>query len=375
MTKKLKITFILPFAGTAGGTRVVAQYADRLTKRGHKVVVMSTPRKDPGIKKKLKDAIKGKGWHKATGPSHLDNVKVEHRILDTWRPMTDADLPDADVVIATWWETAEWVAKLSPSKGQKVYFIQHDESTFAEPRDRIDATWQLPMKKITIAQWLVDLAKMRGDDEVALVPNAVDLEQFTAEPRSKQKNPVMGLMYSQASFKGTDIAIEAFEEAAKNIPRMELVAFGTQDPDRKLLLPQDAKYFKNPPQSQIKEIYASCDAWLFSSRTEGFGLPILEAMACRTPVIATPSGAAPELVSKGGGILVKPEDPLDMARAIERIGMMKDNEWRGISDKAFETATKYTWDDATALFEKALYGAVNAPVPSPSGRTPASRAG
>ena len=54
-----------------------------------------------------------------------------------------------------------------------------------------------------------------------------------------------------------------------------------------------------------------------------------------------------------------------MARAIERIGMMKDNEWRGISDKAFETATKYTWDDATALFEKALYDAVNAPVPSP----------
>jgi len=368
MTRKLTITFILPFAGTAGGTRVVAQYADRLTKLGHKVVVVSTPRKDPGMKKKLKDAIKGKGWHKATGPSHLDQVKVEHRVIDTWRPMTDDDVPDADVIIATWWETAEWISRLSGAKGQKVYFIQHDESTFAEPRDRIDATWQLPMKRITIAQWLVDLAKMRGDDSVALVPNAVDLKQFTAEPRSKQKNPVIGLMYSQAAFKGVDIAVEAYGHAARNIPRMELIAFGTQDPDRKLLLPQDATYVKNPPQSQIKEIYASCDAWLFGSRTEGFGLPILEAMACRTPVIATPAGAAPELVGKGGGILVKPEDPLDMARAIERIGMMKDTEWREFSDKAYETATKYTWDDATKLFEKALYEAVTPLVPSPSGK-------
>jgi glycosyltransferase involved in cell wall biosynthesis len=350
----LKITFILPYAGTAGGTRVVAQYADRLQKRGHKVVVISTPRRDPGIKTKLKNAIKGKGWHKPTGPSHLDHVKVDHRVLNEWRPMTDADVPDADVVIATWWETAEWVAKFSPSKGKKIYFIQHDESTFAEPRDRIDKTWLLPMKKITIAKWLVDLAKVRGDEDVALVPNAVDLDQFTAAPRGKQKNFTVGLMYSQAHFKGTDIAIEAFEEAAKNIPRIEMVAFGTQDPDRKLLLPTDAKYFKNPPQTQIKDIYAACDAWLFSSRTEGFGLPILEAMACRTPVIATPSGAAPELVGQGGGILVKPEDPLDMARAIERIGLMKDPQWRELSDKAYETATKYTWEDATTLFEKAL---------------------
>jgi len=44
-------------------------------------------------------------------------------------------------------------------------------------------------------------------------------------------------------------------------------------------------------------------------------LPILEAMACRTPVIGTPAGPAPELLGAGGGILVRPEDPADMAMA------------------------------------------------------------
>jgi glycosyltransferase involved in cell wall biosynthesis len=108
----------------------------------------------------------------------------------------------------------------------------------------------------------------------------------------------------------------------------------------------------------IKEIYAQCDAWLFGSRTEGFGLPILEAMACRTPVIGTPTGAAPDLLAPGGGILVKPEDPQDMARAIEQICRMPDEEWRIRSRLAYTKAISYTWDDATDLFEVALNQAI-----------------
>src|SRR5438105_4096972 len=100
---KMRITFILPFAGTAGGTRVVATYADRLRQRGHQVVVVSTPRRDPGFASKLRSLAKGNGWPARLGPSHFDHVDVEHRIIDRFRPMTDSDVPDADVIIATWW--------------------------------------------------------------------------------------------------------------------------------------------------------------------------------------------------------------------------------------------------------------------------------
>src|SRR3954454_11789857 len=163
--KQMRITFVLPFAGTAGGTRVVATYADRLRKRGHQVVVVSTPRRDPGMKNKLKSLVKGKGWPKLLGPSHFDQVDVDHRIIDRFRPVTDADVPDADVVIATWWETAEWVAKLSPSKGTKAYFIQHDEIEFSQHPQRVIATWNQPMHRVTIARWLVDLGKERCPGE------------------------------------------------------------------------------------------------------------------------------------------------------------------------------------------------------------------
>jgi hypothetical protein len=47
-------------------------------------------------------------------------------------------------VIATWWETAEWVDRLSVSKGKKVYFIQHYEAFDYLPKERVEATWRLP---------------------------------------------------------------------------------------------------------------------------------------------------------------------------------------------------------------------------------------
>src|SRR5437868_11431237 len=86
----MRFTFILPFAGTAGGTRVVATYADRLRKRGHEVVVISTPKRDPGLRAKFRSLVKGTGWPKLAGPSHFDRVDVDHRMIDSYRPMTDA---------------------------------------------------------------------------------------------------------------------------------------------------------------------------------------------------------------------------------------------------------------------------------------------
>jgi len=161
-------------------------------------------------------------------------------------------------------------------------------------------------------------------------------------------------MYSIVPFKGCDISLRAIELARKNMPNLKLVSFGNRVPTRDLPLPPDTDYTMQPAQDRIKNIYAQCDAWLVGSRSEGFGLPILEAMACRTPVIATPTGAAPELTAPGGGQLVAMEDPADMAAAIERIVGLPHDQWRAMSDIAHHTATRYTWDDAAALFEAAL---------------------
>jgi glycosyltransferase involved in cell wall biosynthesis len=314
------------------------------------------------LRSRISWLLAGRGWKKAPRrdqPSHFDGTNVPRKLLDCWRPIVDADLPDADVVIACWWETAEWVANLSAAKGAKAYFIQHHEVHSYLPKDRTEATYRLPMHKIAIAKWLVDVMRDRyGDADVSYVPNAVDIEQFTAPPRGKQTAPTVGMLYTPARWKGCDVALRAFDLAKQRVPDLRMVAFGSSQPQPRLPLPDGAEFAYQPPQDRIKDFYAKCDAWLFASRLEGFGLPILEAMACRTPVIGTPAGAAPELLEGGAGILVKPEDPNDMANAIERVARMNGEEWRAMSDLAYDRATRYTWDDATDRFEAALRRAI-----------------
>lgn len=357
----MKITFVLAIADLSGGVRVVSIYADRLRRRGHEVVIVVRPPRAPTLKERARAAFTGRSLPSAArvGPSHLDGLDVDVRFIDVHRPVTAADVPDADVIVATWWETAEWIQYFPDSKGAKAYFIQHYEVHANQPPARVDQTWRLPMHKITISKWLADLARDSFDDlDVSLVPNSVDLQQFHSPPRGKQPVPTVGLMYSLVSFKGCEISVKAVELASRVVPRLKLVSFGYRDPVPEMPLPPGSTFVRQPAQDVIRDIYGQCDVWLFSSRSEGFGLPLLESMACRTPVIATPAGAAPELCAGGGGITVPLDDPAAMARGIEKIAAMSDASWREMSEKAYATATRYSWDDATDLFEAALHQAV-----------------
>lgn len=341
---------------------MVATYADRLKKRGHTVLIVSTPHKQPNIIEQFKSVVKGQGLltgHRQTC-SHLDHLDIDHKVLDKYRPVTDRDVPDADVIIATWWETAEWVAKLSDSKGIKVYFIQHHEVFDYLPKQRVEATYSLPFHKITIAQWLLDLMQTRyQDSDVSLVPNSVDTQQFYAPQRDKQPVPTVGMLYAPAYWKGCDICLKAVALASQSIPDLRLIVFGSHPISDSMPLPtKGSQFFFRPSQDEIRNLYAQCDVWLFGSRSEGFGLPILEAMACRTPVIGTPVGAAPELLEKGGGILVQPENPEDMSKAIQHVLTLSNSEWKSMSDNAWITANSYTWDNAAELFEAALRTAI-----------------
>jgi glycosyltransferase involved in cell wall biosynthesis len=357
----MKITFVLPPLSFTGGIRVVAIYAEHLQKLGHQVLVVATPYQKPTLLQQLKSLLKGKGLipFSEIMASHFDNRDVEVKTIDRWRPITDADVPDADVVVATWWETAEWVGNLSAAKGVKAYFIQHYEVFEYLPVERVKATWTLPMHKITIAQWLVDLGREQyGDDHISLVPNGVDHDQFDAPPRTKQSIPTVGLVYTSLYWKGCDISLKAFSIAKEKFPNLRLVVFSNEEGVPLISFPPGTEYAYCPPQNRLKDFYRKCDAWLFGSRSEGFGLPILEAMACRTPVIGTPAGAAPELLSDGAGILVKPDNPEDMAKAIERICKLSDAEWKAMSDAAYAKASKLSWEQSTKLFEAGLETAI-----------------
>jgi glycosyltransferase involved in cell wall biosynthesis len=357
----MKITFVLPYAGLAGGIRVVAIYAERLRQRGHQVFIVSMPWPEMPFRHKVKRFLKGEGWpEKMSSDSHLDGLNIPCKVLDKWRPVVDADVPDADVVVATWWETAEWVASLSESKGAKAYFIQHYEAHDGQPKQRVDATWTLPLHKITISRWLADLATKRfGDQHVSLVLNSVDTDQFYAPSRGKQPFPTVGMLYSSKKWKGSDIALKAYTKVAQEIPNLRLIAFGEEKLLTHLSILDSNNYFQRPDQSFIRNIYAQCDVWLSSSWSEGFCLPPLEAMACHCPVVSTDVGGLSDFVSNGQeGYLVPPGNVDELARRLIEVLSYSESRWQTMSEAAYLSATRYSWDDATDLFEDALHFAI-----------------
>lgn len=355
----MRITFILRTLDLTGGLRVISIYARELQKRGHDVLVISFDPRMLNLRACLKQLLSWQGnpFKKlALPPSHLNLEEINCRLIRHPPPLLPTDVPEGDLVIATWWETAEWVAKLPKRKGKKVYFVQNHEVYDYLPYERARATYRLPLRKVTVSRWLVNVMRDEyGDQQVALVPNSVDTKLFYAPPRSRNSIPTVGMLYAEVYWKGCDLSIQAFTIAAQRIPNLRLIAFGTTDPLPELPLPANTQYFKSPPQAALREIYSQCDVWLFGSRTEGFGLPILEAMACRTPVIATPAGAAPELLADGTGILVPLEDPQAMAEAIITLIQCPPSDWQQMSDRAYAKATSYTWKDATDRFEAILY--------------------
>ena len=357
----MRITFVMPFLALEGGSRVVAVYAEALSRRGHEVTVLSCANRPWPLgrlaRHYAKRLLRGRLGPERV-PTHFDDLPHLHVRVRGRGPIRPRHAPDADVIVATWWETAEWVAAMPAAKGRKVHLIQHDEREFYQDpamKARVAATWRLPgFHRVVIAGWLGELGRREFGVESDLVNNAVDMTVFDAPPRQRNAVPTVGLMYHSRPFKGTDVSLRAYDLARAQLPDLRLKAFGPHDPVPGLPLPAGVALEVQPPQSAIAAFYRACDAYLFGSRSEGFGLPILEAMACRTPVIGTPTGAAPELIAEGGGRLVPMEDPAAMARAIVELATMPAPQWRAMSDAAYDTARRRSWAAAAEAFEGVL---------------------
>jgi glycosyltransferase involved in cell wall biosynthesis len=106
------------------------------------------------------------------------------------------------------------------------------------------------------------------------------------------------------------------------------------------------------PEPALRALYAGATAFIFPSLGEGFGLPLLEAMACGTPVVTSDRSALPE-VAGGAALTVDPTDTAALATAIEQV--LSDPGLReGLRRRGSERVRTFTWARTAAAISALL---------------------
>lgn len=349
----MKITFLLPSIGISGGVKAVFKFANHLYNRGHDVSIVYPliPMGSIGKWYNFKNLI-----YKAK--ETISNLKRCNRIewfslkvkLVRTPTLSERFIPNAEIVVATWWETAFHVSRYGKNKGEKFYLIQHYE-IWGGPKEKVDKTYKLGLHNIVNSTWLKDILQNKLNAKVeSLIFHAPDIEDFYFENKNKNCNLIRILMpYRTQRWKGAEDGIKAFEIVKRKFNKIQLVMFG---PYKSKNVPEYVKFYEKPSNEKLRDIYNSCDIFIFPSHHEGFGMPPMEAMACRLACVVTNVGAVPDYaISNKTALIVTPERPEELAQAILSLLNSKRKRQK-IAETGYEYIKRFSWDKSTAQLER-----------------------
>jgi glycosyltransferase involved in cell wall biosynthesis len=202
-------------------------------------------------------------------------------------------------------------------------------------------------------------------EKVVVIPHAVD-DFFVTPVGSEEKDrfrqefglvrPYFFYVGRVADpYKNFDLLLDVYSNNAGLNSRFDLVVVGSKfftpsQQARMASLAGKVRTFSDVSNQQLKLFYCCCHAFVYPSKYEGFGLPILEAMACGVPVITADVSSLPE-VGRDAALYFNPDSAEDLGCCLEKIS--GDNAFRDqLIRKGYENIKVFSWDNAVAELEK-----------------------
>ena len=209
---------------------------------------------------------------------------------------------------------------------------------------------------LAVSEWTKqDLIEHYGiaAEKVVVTPNGVD-SLFAPNGSRRRGAPYALFVGTLQPRKDPIAALEALALVDREL-RLMLVGpdKGSEGEARrvaaKLGLEERVQFTGHVEKHELAELYRGAACLVFPSRYEGFGLPVVEAMASGTPVVASATGSIPEIAGDAA-ILVEPGDPAALAGGIERAIADRDR----LVPAGLERASRYSWSE-TARLTLAVY--------------------
>jgi glycosyltransferase involved in cell wall biosynthesis len=356
--KKTRVTFILPGRATypVGGFKIVYEYANRLSDFGLEVTIVHIAwlyKSHPFIKGLIRYVHQLFFYRFYKKWFHL-NSSVKNRWV--FFP-SSFSIPRSDFIIATSWETSEHVISLSKNKGEKLYFIQADESEYLLAiqrgwQQRVLNTWKFPMQKIVICSWLQDRVTELNDNVIKIF-NGLNFDEFFIENPIPDRSAVTVMMlYHHSPVKGCEEGLKALRILKKEITDLKVILFGV--PNKPKNLENWIEYHQKPSKDKLRSLYNEAAIFLSPSHSEGWGLPVAEALQCGCAVVTSDIGGFKDfVVDKHTGLHFIVKDVEDMVEKLRCL--VKDHALRtALAEQGNVYVKQFTWERAASTMFNVL---------------------
>ena len=191
--------------------------------------------------------------------------------------------------------------------------------------------------------------------KIDVTPLACDTDHF--QPLGLERKPYFLYLGRYAPYKNIELALRGFSDAA--LDGFEFWMAGPPDPGFDELLREfrdrrglAVRFIPYPSYDELPILLNEATALVFPSRYEGFGLPILEAMACGTPVITSNVSAMPEAAGDAA-ILVDPDHAEALSNAMRELAI-RGARWNELADHGRARAATFSWKSAASQTEEVL---------------------
>lgn len=299
---RLRVTYVLHDLVVAGGVLSVIQLVNELILLGVEARIVALY-EDPALYE----------WTRCyTRPIIFKN---EAELIESF--------PETDIIVATIWNTAEWVDRLvkGGKAGCGVYFLQDYEPWFLDEEEKekcqkVLSTFDKINNKIVKSDWLQGL--LEKDGYVAKkIPLGMDLACFYRRDVIAEKPVVLAMARPGTPRRGFQPTIEALALVKEAMPECEIILFG----DRFLSYKKIPFLFRDEGivinQDRLAELYSEAAVFLDGSDFQGFGRCALEAMACGAACVLTGIGGVTEYARHGeNALIVPPKSPKCFAEGV-----------------------------------------------------------